>query len=443
VTWVADKLLGFDIESTGTDPETALPVSFALAWVDFGNMERVRAGLINPGVPIPEDATKVHKITDADVAERGGDLARSIEGIVGILVEASAAGMPLVGMNLPYDLTVIDRCAQRIMGEGLRDQGWEGACLDVLVIDRGVDRYRKGKRNLGALCQTYGVTLDDAHSAVADVVASVQVLHEITRRYPELLDLSLDEIHGKQIAWQREWAENYDDYRAGRGDPPLDPREHDWPIRGDGDAQRADDARGGEEPISARQASDLARLVSDRFGVSDRQDRLNIVSGLAGREVSSTKELSVAEFKSVAKDIAALDDDAAEDAAEILMAEAQERRGGVRPTLAQEPSEPPPGADERPEASAGAPGPSEGVSGDDSGPDEGFTPSGLDGIDPEILTTTMRHVMALNGTTINDVLRQYGLKRTGSVNDRRLRLYEFACRERAAGNEEVERIFSF
>ena len=48
--------------------------------------------------------------------------------------------------------------------------------LDAVVLDRHVDRYRKGSRTLAALCAQYGVTIENAHDASADAMASVGVL---------------------------------------------------------------------------------------------------------------------------------------------------------------------------------------------------------------------------------------------------------------------------
>ena len=233
MSWTSDKLLGFDLESTSPLPSEARPVSFALIHFDFGTVAKARTGLINPGVPIPEDTTAIHGISDEMVQERGGDLQRSVEGIVGALVEADVAGIPVVGMNLRYDLTVIDRLFREFNGgEGLYDIGWEGNVIDALVLDRAMDKYRKGKRNLTALCAHYGVTLTDAHSAAADTIASVEVVLAIASKYPEIAEAHPTELHISQVAWHRDWAEHFSEYRVGKGDSPLSPDEMEWPLPG-------------------------------------------------------------------------------------------------------------------------------------------------------------------------------------------------------------------
>lgn len=111
--WINDKLAGVDLETTSAVPLTALPVSFALVHFDFGKVTRVRHALIDPGVEIPPEATAVHGISNADVQARGGGLEASVFGIAAELLKASANGIPVVGMNLVFDLTVLDSCLRR------------------------------------------------------------------------------------------------------------------------------------------------------------------------------------------------------------------------------------------------------------------------------------------------------------------------------------------
>src|ERR1017187_5225384 len=124
--WSSGPMLGFDLESTSIDPLTALPVSFALSHFHAGERISGRYGLVDPGIPIPEETTKIHGITDEAVKERGGSLIRSIAGITETLITASDEGTPVVGMNVRSDLTIVDAQCRAIDGRGLRDLGWHG-----------------------------------------------------------------------------------------------------------------------------------------------------------------------------------------------------------------------------------------------------------------------------------------------------------------------------
>lgn len=229
--WSDGPLLGLDLETTGKDPLTAIPVSFALCNFE-GEPRRVRYGLVDPGVPIPPEATAIHGITDADAKERGGELEKSLIGIAGELLAASFAGTPVVGMNTVYDLTVVDACLRRLPdGEGLEAMGWKGPVIDVLVIDRHVDQFRRGSRKLSALCDTYGVALGDAHHAAADTLMAIEVARAIAAKYPEVGDADLDTLFHLQKAWRVQWVDSYSAHLVRKGEQPLDPSEKDWPIR--------------------------------------------------------------------------------------------------------------------------------------------------------------------------------------------------------------------
>ena len=64
-------------------------------------------------------------------------------------MSASARGVPVVGMKLDYDLTILDTQLRRFGGVGLMERGWSGPVLDAVVLDRHFDRFRKGSRTLG------------------------------------------------------------------------------------------------------------------------------------------------------------------------------------------------------------------------------------------------------------------------------------------------------
>jgi DNA polymerase-3 subunit epsilon len=207
------EVLGFDFETTGVDRFNDVPVSYALVTLMAGERVSTSAGLIDPGRAIPPGATE-----DA------------MEMIAAVVVSASLRGVPLVGMKLDYDLTILDTQSRTLCGRGLPERGWCGPVLDAVVLDRHEDRLRKGSRTLSALCAHYGVCIENAHDAVADAVASVEVLFALAARFASLGEAEPIELHQAQIGWHREWAESYDDWRVGQGMTPMDRRDFIWPV---------------------------------------------------------------------------------------------------------------------------------------------------------------------------------------------------------------------
>lgn len=228
--WDRGPLLGFDLETTSPDPYTALPVSFALAQFNNQKMSEVRTGLIDPGIPIPAESTSIHGITDEMVKARGGSLEASVAGIGAILFEASARGTPVTGCNLSFDLTIINILHAHFFGRSLIGLGWCGPAIDVLVIDRHVDRYRRGKRTLDGLCHQYRVEAG-GHLAAGDAIAATLVAIELSAAWKEVREMHPSELHEAQKLWHKGWFDHYNEYRVEQGEEKLDKREGQWPIR--------------------------------------------------------------------------------------------------------------------------------------------------------------------------------------------------------------------
>jgi DNA polymerase III subunit epsilon len=228
--WAKSEVLGFDFETTGVDRFNDVPVSFALVTLVGGELVATSSSLVNPGCDIPAGAIEVHGITNERAQTEGMPLSSAIELVADAVILASRRGVPLVGMKLDYDLTILDTQCRRFCGEGLLERGWGGPVLDAVVLDRHHDRYRKGSRTLGALCEHYGVLIENAHDAAADAVASAQVIIAQAARFSELAEADPYVLHQAQITWHREWAEGYDDWRLGRGLAPMDRRDFIWPV---------------------------------------------------------------------------------------------------------------------------------------------------------------------------------------------------------------------
>lgn len=204
-----DTLGVFDLETTGIDTETSRIVSAYVGVVDARGEAKGVSWLADPGVEIPAQASAVHGITTERARAEGRDAAEVVAEIVAVLRALLAQGIPVVIYNAAYDLTLLNRECLR---HGVEPLDNPAPIIDPLVIDRAVDRYRKGKRTLEVAAEFYGVELMDAHDAEADAVAAGRVAQAICRRYPEQLGEDLVELHARQRAWATESAQSFQEY---------------------------------------------------------------------------------------------------------------------------------------------------------------------------------------------------------------------------------------
>lgn len=231
--WYEGPLAAFDTETTGVDVEQDRIVSAALVVQDTaGGRPRVTRWLVNPGIPVPPAATEVHGLTDDHLQRNGRWPAPVMEELGRSLAEQCLAGRPLVVMNAPFDLTILDRELRRHRASSL-GRYLENASLCVLdprVLDKHLDRYRKGRRTLTDLCAQYGVELDGAHDAAADATAALEVVRAVARRFAGRLErLSPAELHTLQAVWHAAQARGLQAWFTRNGTPEtVDPA---WPLR--------------------------------------------------------------------------------------------------------------------------------------------------------------------------------------------------------------------
>ncbi|MGY5764027.1 exonuclease domain-containing protein [Brachybacterium sp. DNPG3] len=223
--WIDRPLLGFDTETTGTDTSTDRIVTVALVHsVAPGRAgETVATWLIDPGVPIPEQAQSVHGISTEHAAAHGMDPATALDEVAALLTDALAKDVPVVAFNAAYDLQIIENELRRLGLPTVADRLGHDIVpvIDPLVIDRGVDRYRKGKRRLVDLLEHYDIQQDGRlHTADVDVSSTLDVLRAIVTAFPQVGASSLEDLHREQIAWHRAWAENFNEFLRKKGRTP-------------------------------------------------------------------------------------------------------------------------------------------------------------------------------------------------------------------------------
>ncbi|WP_062380530.1 exonuclease domain-containing protein [Demequina pelophila] len=250
MSWLDETMVGFDTETTGVRTAHDRIVTAAII-TRRGKEVSTRTWLIDPGVEIPEAAAAVHGITTEHARAHGAAPAQALEEIAAVLAATLAEGSPLVAFNAQFDITILETelarhglpsLASRLPAREIRP------VIDPLVLDRKLDRYRKGKRKLIDLCTLYAVPVvaDDLHAADADVLATLELVHALAAAYPVMTQTPLDSIHDLQVAAYRDWAVKFGAWLKSKGttDDLPDPR---WPLalaQAPGGSDDAPDAQG-------------------------------------------------------------------------------------------------------------------------------------------------------------------------------------------------------
>lgn len=228
MSWHEGPLAAFDLEATGVDTGTARIIEVGLFRFEAdGTSEPLVDRLIDPGVPLPAKVTALTGIGPDDLATKGGDP-------IAVLAAARAAisalvdeGTPIVMYHATYDWPLL---ANELARHGLEPlpEVPPAVLVDPLVLDRYADRYRKGKRTLGAVADHYGVRLEGAHRAAGDAAATVAVAREIAKRYPKIR-VDGPDLVALQIKAHTAWRDSFNAYLAKVG-ASRTPITEEWPT---------------------------------------------------------------------------------------------------------------------------------------------------------------------------------------------------------------------
>jgi DNA polymerase-3 subunit epsilon len=166
-----NPLTFFDLETTGTNTVLDRIVEISVVKV-LPNGERItKTNKINPTVPIPIETSLIHGVYDKDVAD-----APTFKNIAKSLAQF-LEGSDLAGFNiLKFDVPLL-------VEEFLR----AGVDFDVSkrkLIDAQKIFHMMEKRTLSAAYKFYcGKSLENAHSAEADTLATLEVLEAQVEKY--------------------------------------------------------------------------------------------------------------------------------------------------------------------------------------------------------------------------------------------------------------------
>jgi len=169
-----NPLVFIDLETTGIDIVNDRIVEIAVLKMNPNGASDMKCRRINPTIPIPPEATAVHGITDADVANE--PTFREVAKSLAKLIE----GCDLAGFNSnKFDFPLL---AEEFLRAGVDFDMKKRKFIDVQTIFHKME-----KRTLEAAYKFYcNKELTDAHTAEADTLATLEVLKSQLAMYPEL-----------------------------------------------------------------------------------------------------------------------------------------------------------------------------------------------------------------------------------------------------------------
>jgi DNA polymerase-3 subunit epsilon len=167
-------IIFFDLETTGTDNAKDRIVELALVKISPDGKRDKYIKRLNPGIPIPPEVTLIHGISDEDVKN-----CQTFKQIAHTLYEWMR-GCDLGGYNSSkFDLPVL---AEEFLRAGINVDFTERHMVDVQQIF-----FKMEARTLSAAYSFYcQKELENAHSAEADINATIDVLEAQLDRYPDI-----------------------------------------------------------------------------------------------------------------------------------------------------------------------------------------------------------------------------------------------------------------
>jgi len=161
----------FDLEATGTNISTDRIVEISIVKLSVDGGQEIYTRKVNPGIPIPLEASLIHGLYDKDVKNEPlfKDIAKEVHQFIG--------QSDLSGFNvLKYDIPLI---VEEFLRAGIEFDLDKRNLLDAQKIFHLME-----KRNLTAAYKFYcGKTLENAHSAEADTFATMDVFRSQVERY--------------------------------------------------------------------------------------------------------------------------------------------------------------------------------------------------------------------------------------------------------------------
>ena len=175
-----NPIVFFDLETTGINIVKDRIVEISFVKVHPNGKEESKTRRINPEMPIPPESTAIHGITDEDVKDcpTFKEIAKSLP--------AQIEGCDLAGYNSNrFDIPLL---AEEFLRAGVDIDLNKRKFVDVQTIFHKMEQ-----RTLSAAYKLYcDKSLENAHTAEADTMATYEILKAQLDRYPDDLQNDID-----------------------------------------------------------------------------------------------------------------------------------------------------------------------------------------------------------------------------------------------------------
>ena len=167
-------IIFFDLEATGTNPQVDRIVEICVAKLMPGGESQVKTRRLNPERPIPKEAIEIHGITDEEVANEP-TFAQVANSLNLFFEDCDLSGYNIIRYDIP------------LLTNEFKKAGLEFSMAGRRIIDAQNIFHKMEPRTLGAAMKFFcGEEIVDAHTAEADVFATIAVLDAQLGKYSDL-----------------------------------------------------------------------------------------------------------------------------------------------------------------------------------------------------------------------------------------------------------------
>lgn len=165
------RYVAFDLETTGLNPGYDSIVEIGAVRVENGVVSEEYHQMVNPGIPMPSDASAVNHITD-DMLSGKPKIHQVLPSFLSFVGDDI-----LAAHNATFDIKFISQACMRYRFRV------PSSCFDTMALARYWPE--SDSKKLSSLCSAAGIKIDDAHRALSDARAVADLISATNKRRSE------------------------------------------------------------------------------------------------------------------------------------------------------------------------------------------------------------------------------------------------------------------